>query len=266
MMTAHPITRQAPTAVPRTAAARRGAVPRHRVCEDYSHQAVWVLVFAVCVLGIGWAGVLLPDWRAADMLRMGHESIEETPSIVELMAEDFPPSAAEAPPAPIEKSISADVMEIAPEPVPVLAADDVFAVPAPPEIIKPVSVADPPPERPRPATQPGIQPRRGAETRTPPPSSAPARGGSSGAVAGKAEKARTPQPPYPAFARSAKMTGTVVVSIIVDSSGSVVSATAARSSGHLQLDAYTCNYIRRSWRWPAGGRRTFSQAVSFRLR
>ena len=62
------------------------------------------------------------------------------------------------------------------------------------------------------------------------------------------------------------MTGTVLVSIVVDAAGTVASANVARSCGHPALDDYTCSYIRRAWRWPEGGRRTFTQPVSFRLR
>ena len=40
----------------------------------------------------------------------------------------------------------------------------------------------------------------------------------------------------------------------------------ARSCGFPALDSYTTGYIRRSWRWPEGERRSFTQSVTFRLR
>jgi TonB family protein len=62
------------------------------------------------------------------------------------------------------------------------------------------------------------------------------------------------------------MTGTVVVSLVVDASGGVVSVSVVRSCGFAQLDSHTCDYIRRAWHWPAGGRRTFTQNIVYRLR
>jgi len=227
-------------------------------------RLVFVLAFAATVLGIGWTGVFMPGWSPADLLGDAREAGSEDAPMVEVTVreENAPPPANVEPPAEVAP---VEAMETPPEPVPAMTFEDVFEVPAPPEIVRPLDVDRVKPERPQPPA-PQTQPRRAAPPAPGPVATAPGSGTAPATSRGKGGKPKTPQPPYPAFARSGKMTGTVVVSLLVDAAGSVTSATVARSSGHPALDSYTCNYIRRSWRWPEGGRRTFNQPVSFRLR
>jgi TonB family protein len=78
-------------------------------------------------------------------------------------------------------------------------------------------------------------------------------------------KGRMPQPPYPSFARSRGLQGTVVVSISAAPDGSVTSASVARSSGSPDLDRYAVSWIRSRWRMPAGTT-SGQQTIHFRLR
>jgi protein TonB len=90
---------------------------------------------------------------------------------------------------------------------------------------------------------------------------------SGGAVAGgvKGGKGRMPQPPYPGFARSRGLQGTVVVSIRASADGAVTSASVARSSGHADLDRYAVSWIRGRWKL-AAGQTSATQTIHFRIR
>lgn len=251
--------------VPRVSGSAPAVSGRHIVPGGYDIRPVMVLVLAACVLSVGWAGLLLPNWSAGELLGGGSNLPEDdaAPMVEIATAPESTPAATEM---AVEVTPPAEVMETPPEPVTVV---DAFEIPAPPETVRPLTIAEITPERPRQAA-PSTQPRKAAPAAPGPAATAtPASAGGSGAgpiTGGGKGKAKTPQPPYPSFARSGKMTGTVVVSIAVDGSGSVVSAGVARSCGFPALDSYTTSYIRRSWRWPEGARRSFTQSVTFRLR
>jgi TonB family protein len=265
MMTAERMPFASTQAVQTTTAARSRAVSRawsvrRWAGAEYDFRLLCVLSFALCVLGIGWTGILMPQWSPAGMISGGNQSPEDGPPMVELAPSQDSPAQDVQPPA--EEPTPPEALETPPEPVPVLVKDAAFVIPAPPETVKALAVSEAAPDKPKPSPQP--LPRH-----TGPVSSAPAApaGPSSGpGLAVKAGKPKTPMPPYPSFAKSAKMTGTVVVSLVVDSSGSVSSASVARSCGFPELDRHTCDYILRAWHWPEGGRRTFTQNVQYRLR
>jgi protein TonB len=88
-------------------------------------------------------------------------------------------------------------------------------------------------------------------------------GAASGGV--KGGKGRMPQPPYPGFARSRGLQGTVVVSIRASADGSITGATVARSSGHAELDRYAVSWIRGRWKL-AAGQTSATQTIHFRIR
>jgi protein TonB len=90
----------------------------------------------------------------------------------------------------------------------------------PPASSGPAPIADEPP--PPPAPKPSPTPK--------PPPRAPISGG---VLNGKAIS--LPKPPYPAIAKSARASGTVVVQVTIDESGKVISARAV--SGHPLLQA-----------------------------
>jgi len=240
----------------------------------HSHDAAgWlVLALTLCVLSVGWVGYFQPQWSPSIILSGGNDSADlnsdESPMMeVETNTE---PVTSEPEEVPVPDPVAEE--EEIPDPVPVVDTVNAFTVPASPEIVQPLRVTEPRPERPRPATPP--KPSQAPRSSKPAGPAAPAAGSAAGSGGGsgtgqganKGKKAKTPQPPYPGFARSGRMTGTVVVSILVDDAGGVISASVVRSCGFPQLDSYTSGYIRSHWRWPEGGRRTFTQPVSFRLR
>lgn len=91
------------------------------------------------------------------------------------------------------------------------------------------------------AAPPGLPPPPPPPKPTPPPRRAPI---SKGVLTGSAISKVTP--PYPAAARAANISGTVVVQITVDESGKVVSASAVSGPGLLRQAAVQASY---GWRF-----------------
>ena len=85
---------------------------------------------------------------------------------------------------------------------------------------------------------------------------------------GKASAAgggRFPSPSYPSAARSARIDGTVVLLVTVESSGVPSSVEIRTSSGHTLLDTAARDHLRRNWRWPSGESRLFIVPIKFVL-
>jgi protein TonB len=76
---------------------------------------------------------------------------------------------------------------------------------------------------------------------------------------------RFPAPAYPSAARSARIDGTVVLLVTVESSGVPSSVEIRNSSGHTMLDVAARDHLRRNWRWPAGEPRLFLVPIKFVL-
>jgi protein TonB len=189
-------------------------------------------------------------------------------------------------------SAPADAADSPPEPAPatdsIPADPEVFEVPEPPPLEEAAALVEPrpaptPPPKPKPAIQttkpkpprqpaastPGTRPTSPSGT---PGSSGTAQGGTPGGSGRKPAasgvpggKGRMPQPPYPSFARSRGLQGTVVVSISAAPDGTVTNASVARSSGSPDLDRYAVSWIRSRWRMPAGTS-SGQQTIHFRLR
>ena len=163
-------------------------------------------------------------------------------------------------------------------------------LPAPPEL--PEIAEFPPlpeiPNLPAPAVKPAptvIAPTKSAPsnasstTRTASRNSSPARatsssGTSSGTPGGQGPgssdatrlaKGRMPPPSYPASARRAGQTGTVVVEFTVDASGRVISAYAKSPSPWPVLNDEAVRTVRR-WKFPAGGVMKLQRPIVFQLR
>jgi TonB family protein len=160
--------------------------------------------------------------------------------------------------------------EVVPEIVePVVPENVVFPVPEKQEIIEPIKMVEvkpkpepkPKPKSPAPRPRPAAVAAAGTGTG----------GGSTGAgtgmrTGGAGSRGKFPAPPYPSWARSEGVSGSVTVAIITDAAGAVTGVRILATSGSSKLDAYTCDYIQRRWRFPAGPPMTRRQPVIFKLR
>lgn len=157
-------------------------------------------------------------------------------------------------------------------------------VPAPPELPEIAEFSPLPelPDLPAPAVKPAPQP---AETQPAPrpsprkstaasstsgrPATATGRPGSSAATgmsdAARLASGRMPAPSYPAAARRAGQTGTVMIEFTVDASGRVISAYAKSPSPWPLLNEEAVRTVRR-WKFPAGGVMKLQRPIVFQLR
>jgi len=174
--------------------------------------------------------------------------------------EETPPPEEETPPEPVEPDLPVD-------PLPDLEELDMPDLPEPepvddmPEIIDPLPPPpeprpDPPPPRPQPQPRPAPQP-------APAPAPAPAPVTQPRTMEGAS--GRFPQPPYPSFALSRGLSGTVVVTIDVADDGRPTAVNVARSSGHRDLDRHVVQWIQRRWRWDSGQAGRYTQPVHFQI-
>ena len=164
-----------------------------------------------------------------------------------------------------------DVADL-PELTEALVTEDVFAVPAAPRIetaLQPVTPAARPKPKPQPrqvAAQPGRS--RATTTAAGAPGGTQGNGGGGGGngAVGSGGKGRFPAPPYPSFARSRGIQGSVTLTVRVSPSGIVEDATVSAGTGFSELDNYAASWVRRNWRFPAGAVRSFRLPISFKLR
>ncbi|MES2705802.1 MAG: TonB family protein [Verrucomicrobiota bacterium] len=237
-----------------------------------------VLTLALCVLSVGWTAYFLP--RTAP-LEMGGgddpaDASAEDSAMMEAAAEAEPESTETEAVPPPEPEVTAEEI---PEPVPVVEAPDAVTVPAPPEIVKPLQVTEPKPERPRVTTPPAPSRPRPAPRSTRPAGTAAATsatasttngggggGSGSGQGPGKNQKNKTPKPPYPPWARAAKVTGTILFRLVIDATGRVSSASVVRSCGNARLDSETLAFIRNRWFLPASAGSTQPSSWTYRLK
>ncbi|RYD29125.1 MAG: energy transducer TonB [Verrucomicrobiaceae bacterium] len=237
-----------------------------------------VLTLAFCVLSVGWTGYFMPQ---SAPIELGGGGDPAEPGAEDSILMDAPP---EAEPEstetdPVQESEQVLPVEEIPEPVAVEEAPDMVTVPAPPEIVKPLQVIDPKPERPKMVTQPTTPKPRAATRSTKPagtsgtvstgPSITNGAGGGgsgSGQGPGKNQKNRTPRPPYPFWAKSAKIAGTVLMRLVIDSTGRIVSASVVQSCGNSRLDNETVNFIRSRWFLPASAGSTQPLTWTYRLK
>lgn len=246
----------------------------------------WVVGLAVAVLTVGGVGLVVPE-----EVRWGRELAVGPVVVEDVLSVEVAAAVEEAVAADREEAAGAGVMET------VAVEAEVYEVPE----AEPLMEAEPfverrvapkPEPRPEPRVERKAEPR--VEKREPSrverkvagvggrqaegkPGTGGVSGGaavgrsggerSGGAVAGgvKGGKGRMPQPPYPGFARSRGLQGTVVVSIRASADGSVTSASVARSSGHADLDRYAVSWIRGRWKL-AAGQTSATQTIHFRIR
>lgn len=235
--------------------------------------------------GFGAVGVTVQPWEPPAPPATA-ETVE-----TEIRQEDFllgsepaPQGEAGQEPALEEPAPSPENLLPAPPELPSLAESqplpDIPAIPSPePETAKPASKpAATPRETPAtPESRTASRPRQAPSTAR--SSSSPGRntgtpGGSPGAQGGQGgglsnaarlAKGRMPAPSYPAAARRAGQTGTVIVDFTVDASGTVIAANASRPSPWPLLNNEAVRTVRR-WKFPPGGIMKLQRPIVFQLR
>jgi protein TonB len=82
---------------------------------------------------------------------------------------------------------------------------------------------------------------------------------------GEENRSDYPHPSYPLEARKRGMSGNIVLVAHVDAAGSCTRVEVKQSCGHSFLDAYSADWVRKRWVWPAGPARVFEIPVTFNL-
>ena len=244
-----------------------------------SLASAWVSGVAGLFLLIGIAGSLTPVAPPL-LLSPGEPTSSPLVQVQEFFAppeETSPePPASEQPqtPPPVEVSIPPPPALIPPlQPPEMVELQAPEPLPETPPVRPP---QEPPPPKPAPAepepkTKPAPAPASPAATsKSAPSATRPARaggtpGGSPPVPFSAAGGGRFPAPSYPSAARSARIDGTVVLLVTVESSGVPSSVEIRTSSGHAMLDTAARDHLRRNWRWPAGESRLFIVPIKFVL-
>ncbi|MBL9179487.1 MAG: TonB family protein [Verrucomicrobiaceae bacterium] len=237
----------------------------------------WLVGITGSCLAVGLVGLFAADLppihlktledEADSSLAMVETSMAELQTLdaEETVAQDAPelpveiPEAVEAPPE------SVDLPEIAEA----MTMEDIFAIPTAQPIqdaLKPVDPVVKPKPRPTPRPRPQSVARSSGT-----PSAKPAVGAAGGVAGGTGAargsgRGKFPSPPYPSFARSGGMQGTVRLAISVGVSGAVEGVSVISSTGYSTLDSYASAWVRRNWRWPGGAANRYTLPLTFRLR
>lgn len=247
--------------------------------EERLEALSWLVAFTGTFFLIGMMGMLhfeIPEGiTLSGAAGMGaSELTAQDTTMAELQAMEEPemvPDQTEAPDVvevPEVVEVPVDQLDL-PELTEVMTQEDVFTIPAAPRIESALKPVDPAPPKPRSQT---ITPRPRRSTllnsaaTTTPAATQGSRGGGSGAIGSGGGKGRFPTPPYPSFARSRGIQGSVTLSIHVSPSGTVESAMVASGTGFSELDNYAASWVRRNWRFPAGTARNYRLPISFKLR
>ncbi len=235
----------------------------------------WIVGISGSFLVVGLVGMLAADLPPIHLKTLADVmNAEESPLIETSMAELQTLEAAQDQPNETEPVLPVEIpesIEIPPENLDLpeiaeaMTLEDIFAIPTAPKIedalrpIDPVVKPKPTPTPPRPRTP--VASSGGTRSSTPQAGTAGGTG-----TTGSSGRGKTPAPPYPTFARSAGMQGTVRLVINVGPSGAVEGVSITGSTGFSALDDYAASFVRRNWRWPAGAARRFALPLSFRLR
>lgn len=239
----------------------------------------WLLAITVAFFVTGVVGFLQPDFPAIQITLSGMAGAgqddapaqETTMAELEAQLEQSSETVVEEVPVEIPEPIEMvpEVTEDIPEIAEALVTEDVFTVPVAPQIEQALTPVDP--AKPKPQVKP--QPRRptarvasSRSTGTSTGTAAVSGGGSGTGTSGTGGAGRMPKPPYPSWARSAGIQGTVRVSISVTPSGDVASASVIGTCGSSRLDEHAASCVRRMWKFPPGASRRYNFPISFRLR
>ena len=235
----------------------------------------WIVGISGSFLTVGIIGMF-----AADLPPIHLKTLEDLDEAVELpmvetsMAELLSMEASAEPSAETEPVLPVEIPEAIetppetldlPEIAEAMTMEDIFAIPTAPKIedaLRPIDpVKRPTPTAPSRSRNAPVASKGGTSSSTTQAGTAGGRGAS-----GSAGKGRFPQPPYPEFARSAGMQGTVRLSISFGPSGAVEGVSVISTTGFSALDEATVSFIRRNWHEPTGTPHLRTVPITFRLR
>lgn len=260
---------------------RAGALPetwRFRQRDENIAPLSWVVAiaasfFLIGVIGLfqkemplvitlgGRAGQGASDTAATDLTMAELHAMEATPEVTE---EQILPAV-----VPIADPI--EVLQDLPELAEALVTEDVFTVPAAPQIEEALRPVDPAKPRPKPQLAPA-RPRASRATTT----AAGAQGGTqgsgggaggSGNVGAGGGSGKFPKPNYPSSARSRGVSGHIILALTISPAGQVESASAISSQGGFtsgEQDA-VAGFVERHWRFPTGAYRKHTVNIVFNL-
>ncbi|MEN3942956.1 TonB family protein [Prosthecobacter sp. SYSU 5D2] len=207
--------------------------------------------------GMGASEVASQDTTMAEL-----QAMEEAPEVVSNEMET--PEILEVPEI---VEVTPEMLDL-PELTEALITEDLFTVQAAPVIETVLKVVDP--AKPKPKPQPTVAkaaPRRATSTVAAPGGTQGSGGGGGGnGAVGSGGKGKFPAPPYPSFARSRGIKGSVTLTIRVSPSGSVDSVSVSSGTGFSELDNYAASWVRNNWRFPTGTVRSFRLPIAFKLR
>lgn len=260
---------------PRSAAAATPAVVvRHR--GNLARVLItlsWLVGITGSFLTVGVIGMFADDLPPIHLKTLENAEEDELPmdemSMSELMA--MGESAEESvEPEPVEAVEIPQVIETLPQNLDLpeiaeaMTVEDIFAVPTAPKIEDALRPVDPV-VRQTPAAP--SRPRVGPVAKSKGTGASSTQAGAAGATGSGAGsgKGRLPKPPYPEFARSAGMQGTVRLAVSFGPSGAVESVSVISTTGFSALDESTVSFVRRNWHWPTGTAHRHTVPLTFRL-
>jgi protein TonB len=237
--------------------------------------SAWVAGVAALFLLVGAVGSLTPlspplrlsfgEPGSAALVR-----VEELSAPFEAETAEPPTAEALQTPQPVEVSIPP-----LPQITPPLQPPEMFELQRPLEVPEPAPVQPPPEVRPpAPPPVPEAKPKPApASSTSAKPASTSSRPGRPGGAPGASQPlpfsaaggGSFPSPAYPSSARAARVQGTVVLLVTVESSGVPSTVEIRTSSGHTMLDTAARDHLRRNWRWPSGEPRLFLVPIKFVL-
>ncbi len=233
----------------------------------------WIVGITGTCLAVGIIGMFAADLPPIHLRSLADlENLAEAPMIETSMAELQTLDATEQEVTPDESVLPVEIPDAIetppenldlPEIAEAMTVEDIFAIPTAPRIEDALRPVDPvvKPKPPPAPTRTRTPTTAGTRSSTQQAGAPGGTGGTTGTGRGK-----FPTPPYPGFARSAGMQGTVRLSISVGPSGAVESVTVTSSTGYSSLDDYAASWVRRNWRWPGGAASRYTLPLTFRLR
>jgi len=272
--------KSAPAPIPSIAAQESSATWRRRGSVKSFVSLCWLVGTSACFLTVGLVGMLaadlppihlktLEDLVSAEELPMVETSMAELQS-QEAAEEEASEEVAELPVEITEPVETPPEVQDLPELVEPMTQEDIFAIPSAPKIedaMRPVDpVVKPKPRTPTPRPSPtNVVKRTGTGSPNATPGAIGGTAGGTGTARGSG-KGKFPAPPYPSFARSGGMQGTVRLSISVGATGAVEGVNVVSSTGYSALDSYAVSWVRRNWRWGGGSANRYTLPLTFRLR